>query len=52
MGIYIVALAYGAVLLASWKLQEVDLLLGYTLGVAGLFATTLLAVDYATRKMK
>ena len=45
-----ITIAYGGVLLTSWKLQEVDLLLGYTLGVVGIFATTLLLVDYLARK--
>lgn len=45
-----ITIAYGAVLLTSWKLQEVDQLLGYTLGVFGILATTLLLVDYLARK--
>ena len=41
---------FAAILVGSWKLQEIDLLLGYTLGVFGLLITTIFFVDYLARK--
>lgn len=39
-----------AILVGSWKLQETDLLLGYTLGVFGLLGAVIWFVDYLARK--
>jgi len=39
-----------AILFGSWKLQETNLLLGYTLGVFGFLGTTIWAVDSMARK--
>jgi hypothetical protein len=39
-------------LLISWKVQEFNLLLGYTIGVALMFIVALVAVDKMTREMK
>jgi len=41
---------FATILLGSWKLQETNLLLGYTLGVFGLLITTIFFVDYLARK--
>jgi len=41
---------FSAILVGSWKLQETDLLLGYTLGVFGILGSTIWAVDSMTRK--
>ena len=41
---------FAAILVGSWKLQETNLLLGYTLGVFGLLGTTIFFVDYLARK--
>jgi len=41
---------FAVILLGSWKLQETDLLLGYTLGVFGSLAAAIWFVDYLTRK--
>jgi hypothetical protein len=41
---------FAAILVGSWKLQETNLLLGYTLGVFGLLITTIFFVDYLARK--
>jgi hypothetical protein len=41
---------FAAILVASWKLQEIDLLLGYTLGVFGALFTAIFFVDYLARK--
>jgi hypothetical protein len=41
---------FAAILAGSWKLQETDLLLGYTLGVFGLLGATIWAVDSLARK--
>jgi hypothetical protein len=41
---------FAVVLVGSWKLQEIDLLLGYTLGVFGMLGTTIWAVDSMARK--
>ena len=38
------------ILIGSWKLQETDLLLGYTLGVFGLLGAAIWFVDYLARK--
>jgi hypothetical protein len=41
---------FAAILAGSWKLQETNLLLGYTLGVFGALGTTIFFVDYLARK--
>jgi hypothetical protein len=41
---------FAAILVGSWKLQETDLLLGYTLGVFGMLGATIWAVDSLARK--
>jgi hypothetical protein len=41
---------FAGILAGSWKLQETNLLLGYTLGVFGLLITTIFFVDYLARK--
>jgi hypothetical protein len=41
---------FAAILVGSWKLQEIDLLLGYTLGVFGALFTAIFFVDYLARK--
>jgi hypothetical protein len=41
---------FAAILIGSWKLQETDLLLGYTLGVFGILGATIWAVDSMARK--
>ena len=41
---------FAAILVGSWKLQETDLLLGYTLGVFGMLGATIWAVDSMTRE--
>jgi hypothetical protein len=41
---------FAAILVSSWKLQEIDLLLGYTLGVFGILGATIWAVDSLARK--
>ena len=43
-------LLFAAILVGSWKLQETDLLLGYTLGVFGILGATIWAVDSLARK--
>jgi hypothetical protein len=47
---YTIALASS--LLISWKVQEYNLLLGYTIGVALMFTVALVAVDQITKEMK
>lgn len=41
---------FAVILIGSWKLQETDLLLGYTLGVFGMLGATIWAVDSLARK--
>jgi hypothetical protein len=41
---------FAVILVGSWKLQEIDLLLGYTLGVFGALGATIWAVDSLARK--
>lgn len=41
---------FAVILVGSWKLQEIDLLLGYTLGVFGALGATIWAVDTLARK--
>jgi hypothetical protein len=41
---------FAVILFGSWKLQEIDLLLGYTLGVFGALGATIWAVDSLARK--
>jgi hypothetical protein len=41
---------FAVILVGSWKLQEIDLLLGYTLGVFGALLTAIWFVDYLARK--
>jgi hypothetical protein len=41
---------FAAILAGSWKLQETNLLLGYTLGVFGALATAIWFVDYLARR--
>ena len=41
---------FAAILVGSWKLQEIDLLVGYTLGVFGALFTAIFFVDYLARK--
>jgi hypothetical protein len=41
---------FAAILASSWKLQEIDLLLGYSLGVFGFLGATIWFVDYLARK--
>lgn len=41
---------FSAILVGSWKLQEIDLLLGYTLGVFGALGATIWAVGTLARK--
>jgi hypothetical protein len=43
-------LLFSAILFGSWKLQEIDLLLGYTLGVFGALGATIWAIDSMARK--
>jgi hypothetical protein len=35
---------FAAILVGSWKLQEIDLLLGYTLGIFGILGATIWAI--------
>ena len=42
---------YGVILYVSLELQKTDLLLGYTLGVIGILATTFFLVAYLSRKV-
>lgn len=46
-----IATVYGAILFGSWELQKFDLLLGYTLGLVGLIAATVLFSYYIARKV-
>jgi hypothetical protein len=46
-----ITIAYGIILVASLELQKYDLLLGYTVGVVGILATTFFLVDYLARKL-
>ena len=41
---------FAVILVGSWKLQEIDLLLGYTLGVFGALGATIWAVYSLARK--
>jgi hypothetical protein len=41
---------FAAILAGSWKLQETNLLLGYSLGVFGFLGVTIWFVDYLARK--
>jgi hypothetical protein len=41
---------FAVILVGSWKLQEIDLLLGYTLGVFGALGATIWAVDSLAKK--
>jgi hypothetical protein len=41
---------FAVILVGSWKLQEIDLLLGYTVGVFGALGATIWAVDTLARK--
>jgi hypothetical protein len=41
---------YAAILAGSWKLQETDLLLGYTFGIFSSLGATIFFVDYLARK--
>jgi len=41
---------FAVILVGSWKLQQIDLLLGYTLGVFGALGATIWAVDSLARK--
>lgn len=41
---------FAVILAGSWKLQEINLLLGYTLGVFGALGATIWAVDSLARK--
>ena len=41
---------YAVILVGSWKLQETNLLLGYTLGVFGALGATIWAADTLARK--
>jgi hypothetical protein len=41
-----------AAMFLSWELQKIDMLMGYTVGVALMFLIALLGVDYMARKMK
>jgi hypothetical protein len=50
--IIVITVSYAGILLTSWKVQEYDQLLGYTIGVVGIFTATLLWVDYIARGMK
>jgi hypothetical protein len=51
MRLTLITIVYGAILYGSLELQKTDLLLGYTLGIFGLLATTILLVDYLARKV-
>lgn len=48
----LIAIAYTAILLVSWEIQEFDLLLGHTVGVVSLIGLTFFLVDHLARKMK
>lgn len=52
MSIILITAAYGIILVGSWELQKHDLLLGYTLGLFGILATTVLLIDYLSRRVK
>jgi len=41
---------FAAILFGSWKLQETDLLLGYTLGIFGFLGGAIWFVDHLARK--
>ena len=41
---------FAAILVGSWKLQEIDLLLGHTLGIFAALGATVWAVDSMARK--
>ena len=48
----LIGIAYGAVLLIGWKIQEFDLLLGHTIGVFGLLIVTFFLVNHLADKIK
>jgi hypothetical protein len=47
----LIGIAYAAVLLIAWEIQKFDLLLGHTLGVLGILATTVFLADHLARKV-
>lgn len=46
-----ITIAYAAVFLLGWKIQEFNELLGHTVGVFGILGVTFFLVDYLARKM-
>jgi hypothetical protein len=48
----LIGIAYAAILLVSWRIQEFDLLLGHTIGVVSLLGLTFFLADHLARKMK
>ena len=51
MRLLLIGIVYGVILVGSLELQKVNLLLGYTIGVFGILATTFLMIDYLARKI-
>lgn len=51
MKLALLTIAYAVVLVGSTELQKHDLLLGYTLGVFGVLALTVITIDQLTRKL-
>jgi hypothetical protein len=47
----LIGIVYGIILVVGWELQKWDLLLGYTITVFGILATTFFLVDYLARKL-
>jgi hypothetical protein len=51
-GLFMMMTGMTGSLIIGWELQNIDLLLGHTVGVFGMILSALLGVDYMARRMK
>lgn len=52
LGLFMMMAGMTGSLIIGWQIQTIDLLIGHTVGVFGIFISTLLGVDYMARRMK
>jgi hypothetical protein len=51
-GLFMMMAGMTGSLIIGWEVQNIDLLLGHTLGVFGQILSAILGVDYMARRMK
>jgi hypothetical protein len=51
-GLFMMMAGMTASIIIGWELQNIDLLLGHTVGVFGALLSAIFGVDYMSRRMK